>query len=194
MSKDTVNREDVEQLHHTGWSFRVKTVKKKQYLSARKGGEEKGLGLYTQDLRKLISEFSKPRQRNGGTIDGEPSDTLSTYTVTVFVPLLQLSPTEVEFSQGEIERAVFDIRFEMARVKTVDCEHSWNGFCHYWHFMTGSKRLESIYERFGVEECLLPVMSHHSQSEEESRDSLCVTELLCLNCEKYQPRKKRESK
>lgn len=194
MSKESASQEDIIELHRKGWSFRVKTVKGKQYFSARKGGEERGLGPYTQDLRKLISELSKPRQSIDNANNEKPLDPSTTYTVTLSPSHLQPLPIKVEFFRSEIEAALFDIKFEMAKVKAVDCEYSFNGFCHYWDFMEDSERLDSIYERFGQDDYRLSIISHHAQLKEGNRDVLRVTELLCLECEKYIPRKKRESK
>ena len=123
MSEDTAIREEIEELPYNGWNFRVKTIKGKQYLSARKGIEEKGLGLYTQDLRDRIAELSKPKQSIGSDTD-KPLNPSTIYNVT----LQPLRPpwllVEAEFSRNEIEGVLFDIKFEMARVKTVDCQHS----------------------------------------------------------------------
>jgi hypothetical protein len=49
-----VSREEIKQLKIDGWTFRIKTVKGKRYISRRKGKQEKGLGRYNDGLWKLI--------------------------------------------------------------------------------------------------------------------------------------------
>lgn len=193
MSKDAVSQEYLTELHRNGYSFRVKTIRKKQYLSARKGGKEIGLGLYTQDLSKFISELNKHGQNSNEAKTDKTSDHLTTYTVNLNPSPLQIS-VKVDFSRSEVEMALFDIKFERARVKRIDCKYSFNGFCLYWDFMEDSKRLKSIYEGFDIGDYSTPKISNHAQLGEQSRDMLRVTELLCFDCEKYQPRKRKRIK
>jgi hypothetical protein len=187
--KTPPSKEYIVELHRNGARFREKTVKGKQYLSARINGKEIGLGLYTQDLRKLISELKKSEQKSIETITDKTCDHLATYTVKIFPSPLRI-PVKVEFSRGEVDLALFDIKFERAKVKIIDCEYSFNGFCQYWDFIEDSKRFKSIYREFDIEDYFLPKLSNHAQQGEQSRDMLRVTELLCFDCEKYQPRKK----
>jgi len=51
-----VTRDQIREWKKDGWIFRVKVVKGKQYISRRRGGEEKGLGRYDDGLWRLIQD------------------------------------------------------------------------------------------------------------------------------------------
>jgi hypothetical protein len=52
----SVSRDQIREWKKDGWKFRVKVVKGKRYVSRRRGGEEKGLGLYDDGLWRLIRD------------------------------------------------------------------------------------------------------------------------------------------
>jgi hypothetical protein len=50
----SISEEQIKEWKIEGWKFRVKKVKDKNYISRRKGREEKGLGRYSENLWRLI--------------------------------------------------------------------------------------------------------------------------------------------
>jgi hypothetical protein len=60
------NREEIREWIREGWSFRVKTVKGKEYISRRIGDVEKGMGRYEPNTWRLIqntiAELSERKQ------------------------------------------------------------------------------------------------------------------------------------
>jgi len=189
MSKDQARWETIEGLLREGWRFRVKSSKGKKYISARKSGEERGIGPFKQDLWDAITDW-KPR----GTSEEEfesMSEESSAYIVTQR-PGLSEQPVEAKFTKRELEKALFDIRFERARVKARDCQYSFNGYCNYWKFIEKSGRLEAIYERFGAEHPNLPIISTNPQWKSETRDIYRVNDILCIDCDKFTLREKKQ--
>lgn len=182
MEKDVYD--DIGKLLREGWSIRVKTVKGRDYLSARKGNDEKGLGPLTEEVRKYLEELYHPsdKSENTGAADPEPK---KSYDVTLTTPQPEAYYKESRFQESELGGVLLDIKFERARVKAVDCEHSFSGLCHYWRFMKGSERLQAIYGRFNAKIYKFGVIPKSG----DSRDVYCVTELLCLDCDRYEPRK-----
>jgi len=187
MIRIIVTQEYLEELYRSGYHFREKIVKGISYLSARKGGKEIGLGPYTQELREMVAVVTEPKQDRG---EANSKTNETTYTVRLGPQFEESTPAKAEFSRREVEAALFDIKFERARIKAADCEHSWVGFCHYWEFLTDRERIVSIYERFGVKDNLFGLTSIRPQGEGQPRKTLLVNELLCFDCEKYAPRKK----
>jgi hypothetical protein len=173
-----------------GYNFRVKTVESKQYLSARKGSDERGLGPLTSELRDFIDRLKRSR----GTPDESKVDELlqqkSDYLVSLHptptYPTLEMT----EFSREEMERALFDIGFERARVKTRDCFYSLNGYCQYWRYLSKSPLLRKIYLRFVGGENAFLAYPDLQQAGRQDREMVRVTELLCFECDKYYPRNK----
>jgi len=50
----SVSQDEIRKWKKEGWKFRVKKVKGNQYITRRKGKNEKGLGRYNDKLWKLI--------------------------------------------------------------------------------------------------------------------------------------------
>jgi len=50
----SVTREQIAEWKREGWSFRVKEVKGKRYISRRMQGDERGLGRYNEGLWRMI--------------------------------------------------------------------------------------------------------------------------------------------
>ncbi|MGD0804301.1 MAG: hypothetical protein ABSA11_09535 [Candidatus Bathyarchaeia archaeon] len=177
--------------YREGYHFRIKTVKGKPYLSARKGKEENGLGFLTPELRDFIEKLKRPQEKQNGSEIDESRRQMSKYIVRLHPT--QTYPTQelTEFSREEIESAIFDIRFERARVKTIDCYYSLNGYCQYWKYMPNSHLLKKLYERFAGGEHVLSAYSDISLAGRPDRELVRVTELICFDCNKYFPRNKR---
>jgi hypothetical protein len=175
-----------------GYNFRVKTVEGKQYLSARKGGDERGLGHLTPELSDFMDELKRSRGATDGSGVDESGRRTSNYIVglrpTPTYPVLEMT----EFSREEIESVLFDIGFERARVKTIDCRFSLNGYCQYWRYTPKSHLFKRIYMRFAGGEYALPAYPDLLQVEGHDREVVRVSELLCFDCDKYSPRKKEE--
>ena len=183
MSMEKDGYDDIGKLLREGWSIRVKTVKGRNYLSARKGNDEKGLGPLTEEVRKYLEALYHPsdKSENTGAADLEPMRA----RVTLTTPLPEAGYKESRFKGSELAGVLLDIKFERARVKGVDCKHSFNGLCQYWQFMKNSERLQALYGRFNANIYKLGVISKSG----DSREIYCVTELLCLDCDRYEPRK-----
>jgi len=176
--------------YRSGYNFRVKTVDSKQYLSARKGSDEKGLGPLTPELRDFIDELKKSRGTPDESKVDESLQQKSNYLVSLHptptYPTLEMT----DFSREEMEMALFDIRFERARVKTRDCLYSLNGHCQYWRFLPMSPLLKTIYMRFAGGENALLAYPDHPLAGGQDREMVRVTELLCFECDKFNPRNK----
>ncbi len=54
----SVNQDEIDNWKNDGWTFRIKTVKGKRYITRRKGKEEKGLGRFDEKLWNLIQSGS----------------------------------------------------------------------------------------------------------------------------------------
>lgn len=65
------NQEEIKQWKLDGWTFRIKNVKGKHYISRRKGQQEKGLGRYDEGLWKLIENTSVEPSRSKQRIEAE---------------------------------------------------------------------------------------------------------------------------
>jgi ribosomal protein L34 len=74
MSMEKDGYDDIGKLLREGWSIRVKTVKGRDYLSARKDKDEKGLGPLTDEVRKYLEDLYHPsdKSENTGAADLEP--------------------------------------------------------------------------------------------------------------------------
>ncbi len=53
------DEEEIERFIFDGWSFRVKTVSGKRYITRRKGKKERGMGSFSDELWRLISDTLK---------------------------------------------------------------------------------------------------------------------------------------
>lgn len=53
-----VSQDEIKGWKNDGWTFRIKTVKGKKYISRRKGNMERGLGRFDEKLWKLIQQNS----------------------------------------------------------------------------------------------------------------------------------------
>ena len=71
-NKKTVIVEEVEKLIAEGWSFRVKKVKERKYISARKGKYEKGLGAHSEENWALINRLLRKGRIEAGVPAYEP--------------------------------------------------------------------------------------------------------------------------
>ena len=54
----SVNQDEIEYWKNDGWTFRIKTVKGKRYITRRKGKQEKSLGRFDEKLWNLIQSGS----------------------------------------------------------------------------------------------------------------------------------------
>jgi hypothetical protein len=184
--------EEIEAFHRDGWNFRVKTVNGKQYLSARRGSDEKGLGPLTPELRDFLDTLNKSHVTANDTGYDKSQQQPSNYHVTLYPTLTYPTREMTLFSRAEVESALFDIRFERAKVKAIDCHYSWNGYCQYWKYTPNSDNFKKIYERFAAREYTLPAYSSLPVLKGQNREMLRVTELLCFDCDRYTPRIEKE--
>ena len=60
----SINQDEIKHWKNEGWTFRVKTVKGKKYITRRKGKQEKGLGRFNETLWKLIQRNSLLSKRD----------------------------------------------------------------------------------------------------------------------------------
>lgn len=194
MSKGSGKSIDVEQLYRDGWRFRVKTSKGKKYVSARRSGDEKGLGVFTQELWNRIEKLSAEGRNNTREIKSNLADNFDSdgskhgekqYNITPGPSIIHPFSGENMFQKREIECVLFELKYERARVKMRDCEHSFNGFCQFWKFIENNKNIDSIYEKFNTRDYMLPILSLNAQLGKESRSMYQVSELLCFDCENY---------
>ncbi len=134
VSIDNKTLEKVEAFHRDGWSFRGKTVNGISYLSVRKGGVEKGLGRLTPELGEFIDGLKETREtpRDFGVNGSQATD--SRYLVTLFPTLGDPSREMTGFLRDDVESILFDLKFERAKVKAVECRYVRDGFCAYWRF------------------------------------------------------------
>ena len=72
--------EDIQNWKKDGWSFRLKTVKGRKYVTRRKGKQEKSLGRYSDQLWNTIQKSSteKTRQEKRIVQENRITDILST--------------------------------------------------------------------------------------------------------------------
>ena len=188
VSIDEKTLERVEAFHRDGWSFRVKTVNGVSYLSVRRGGVERGLGRLTPELREYIDRLKEARETPrdvgaGGSLQTDPR-----YYVTLFPTLDDPAREMTGLPREEVESILFDLRFERAKVKAVECHYVRDGFCMYWGYARESRPIISLYGRFAGGGYALPAFSDPLKSEECDRVMLRVNELLCFDCGKYRPR------
>jgi hypothetical protein len=71
--KKKVTEEEVEKLIAEGWNFRVKKVKGRNYISARKGKNENGLGAYSEENWALINRLLRKGHGKEGSVEKEPT-------------------------------------------------------------------------------------------------------------------------
>ena len=57
--KKRISIDELTSLRNAGWRFRIKTVKGKRYISARKGKEEKGIAPFSEELWGEIHNLTK---------------------------------------------------------------------------------------------------------------------------------------
>ena len=197
MTKEIISREEIVRLHNEGWNFRKKNINGKIYISARKGKQEKGLGQFNQALWNLIENIrsptnSKTNKKPNVGIGTAPKSNSSfnesrgIYEVTMYTGLTEHQQKAL-FLDTEMENALFNIKYERAKIKMQDCKHNWNGTCFYWEFERDSKLLAAIHERFKVkDDYKLPVRSNHTQLiKEQARDAIRASELLCFDCDEF---------
>ena len=102
-----VSRDEIIEWKRDGWSFRVKEVKGKRYITRRKGGKERSLGRFDDGLWSMIESSSLSVQE-------------------IVAQSKQGQDTEVL-----VERILLDLRsYDMSR----SCDHIVDGFCHYWRY------------------------------------------------------------
>ena len=65
--KKRISIDELTSLRNAGWHFRIKTVKGKRYISARKGKDEKGVAPFSDELWGEIQNLTK---LNGGLKEG----------------------------------------------------------------------------------------------------------------------------
>ena len=100
---------DVQQYIDEGYSFRVKTVKNRKYITARKGQMEKSLGPYTEEKWRTITRLKEEPEAEGE----KPERKIS-----------QESPLDAEIN------ALKNIRMLH---KVMNCKHVGAGrVCTYW--------------------------------------------------------------
>jgi ribosomal protein L34 len=66
-----VSQDDIKSWKDDGWTFRVKTVKGKKYITRRKGKQEKSLGRFDEKLWKLIHRSSVISKRDLERLDAQ---------------------------------------------------------------------------------------------------------------------------
>lgn len=188
ISIDKKTLEKVEAFYRDGWSFRVKTVNGVSYLSMRKGGVERGLGRLTPELREYLDRLKETRE-TPKDIEANGSLKLAPrYLVTLFPTLEDPAREMTELPRDDVESILFDLKFERAKVKAVECRYVRDGFCTYWRYERKSQHIINLYGRFAGGEYALPAFSDPLKSKGPDRVMLRISELLCFDCGKYRPR------
>ena len=192
ISNDKKTLEKVEAFYRDGWNFRGKTVNGISYLSVRKGGVEKGLGRLTPELREYLDRLKETRETPK---DFEANGSLQTaprYLITLFPSLEYPTREMTELPKDDIESILFDLKYERAKVKAVECHYVRDGFCMYWRYQRKSQPIINLYRRFVGGEYVLPVFSDPLKSKGHDRVMLRINELLCFDCDRYRPRIEKE--
>lgn len=179
MGKGTASWETIEKLLDEGYKPRVKTSKGKRYISARKGGDEKGLGQYDEVLWNKIQSWIK---EDTTKIDVEKNIPQPLYTISL-IPVKGIPSVEAKFFKREIEDALFEVKLERARIKGRNCKYRRVTWCVYWHFINDAKQLDKIYERFNEKIFSLPAPGNNDHS------MYHINEILCFECDVYRPEK-----
>ncbi len=192
ISMDKKTLEKVEAFYRDGWNFRGKTVNGISYLSVRKGGVEKGLGRLTPELREFIDRLKETRETPKDIEVNGSQQTAPRYLVTLFPTLGEPLREMTEFVRDDVESILFDLKFERAKVKAVECRYVRDGFCTYWRYERKSQPIINLYGRFAGGEYALPAFSDPLESKRYDRVMLRINELLCFDCDKYRPRVEKE--
>ena len=192
MTKNSISPEEIVRLFNEGYHFRKKSIKGTLYISARKGKQEKGLGKFNQNLWDMIErvksqnatqpktspvvETDQPSKQNNSSLNSPRF-----HEVTLHGGRYE----KAVFSDNELENALFNIKYERAKIKMKDCQHSVDRFCQYWYFDENSKIISEIFERFRVSEYKVEKLKYLSEYDVFVRNLLRVSELLCFDCDKY---------
>lgn len=182
MGKTKTSWETIEKVLAEGYKVRIKNIKGKKYITARKGDDEKGLGPFDEETWANIQKRQKEdlaKERKDEKIDNT-----TLYTISLISAEIVPTPIEAKFSKIEIEDALFEIKLERAKIKGRDCKYRMLESCKYWEFSKGAEKLDKIYEKFNNKFYSLPI------SDKNKRLAYHINELLCFECDKFSPRKK----
>lgn len=119
--KKTVTSKEVEKLIAEGWSFRLKKVKGRTYISTRKGKNENGLGAYSEESWTLITKLLRKGRVEDGITENEPSK------------LNNITGPNVE-ALGADARNWLSIQRTIHKIRRCLFKDS-DDFCTYWQWL-----------------------------------------------------------
>jgi hypothetical protein len=102
-----IDRGEIIEWKKNGWSYRIKTVKQKKYITRRKGNQEKSLGPFDEKLWKLIESTAEDTMKNS----------LKQKKIQEYINL-------VKSILGEIR----------ANEMSKNCSHIIDGYCYFWKY------------------------------------------------------------
>ena len=121
---------NVREYFHSGWNFRVKTVKGNEYITARKGQKERGLGKLTQARRKFIERF---KDEAVDIISQDSETTPDEIPVYLDSSSLDVEVQSSKSLRGELlDKIQYWIMMDRGGVKMDACMFNAQSHCTYW--------------------------------------------------------------
>jgi hypothetical protein len=166
MGKKVPTKQRLQTLIENGWRFRVKTVKKRRYITMRKRQMERSLGPYDEDLWKRIQSIKK-RQINQRELSTQESEDIE-------------RAWRREISRSR-ERYHMLLKFERSRVISTSCRHIVDRFCHFWIWQDEPSFLKDMKKAYNPDAMLVNKLDN-------GKLVLRADPLYCSGCPAYERR------
>lgn len=134
-----------------GWSFRIKTSKGRQYITRRRGQEERGMGRFTEELWSVIERLKNELLETVNHAPGKVAANTDT-------------PSESEHNESEVlpkglsrreflvKRIEDSITVHRGGLKMGGCMHNMNSYCTYWLWSSRPPFFDHVDECFGSDQ------------------------------------------
>jgi len=139
VGKKRVDPDEVASLIGEGWSFRIKVVKGRRYVTARRGRSERSLGPYSEELWTHIQRLRKEDTR----------------ARSVASPEADVSGLSARAHAGELELMILDrihdrIQSYRGAHMTAYCLFKGgDGYCEYWVWSSELPFMDEVRRHFG---------------------------------------------
>ena len=136
IGKKGVDPDEVASLIGEGWSFRIKVVKGRRYVTARRGRSERSLGPYSEELWTHIQRLRK---------EGTEARSVSSPEADV-IGLSDAGKLELM----TLDRIHHRIQIERGAHMTVHCLFKGgDGYCEYWVWDNELRFMDEVRRHFG---------------------------------------------
>jgi hypothetical protein len=133
--------EEIKSLLAEGWAFRIKESHGKRYITRRKGGKERSIGPYSEDLWNLINKGQKPAKASSTeTKEHEAVTTASSLESSMNI-LSRIESLESEVKQ--LKSLSDPVKVKIAKCCHIASQHG-KKYCKTWSWEIRPNNLAKI--------------------------------------------------